>query len=59
MDTWSQISAFTEGVCSQMGFKILPVRNFIGGVLHHKGTVDILILHEGNVKANFTIPHLP
>ena len=37
VDTGSQISALIEGFCTEMRLKILPLRNLIWGVLHHKG----------------------
>ena len=37
VDPGSQISALTEGFCAEMGLRILPLRNLIGGVLHLEG----------------------
>ena len=37
VDIGSQISVLTEGFCTEIGFKILPQRNLIGGVLHLEG----------------------
>ena len=36
VDTESQISALTEGFCTEMGLRVLPLRNLIGSVLHLK-----------------------
>ena len=51
VDTGSQISALTEGFITEMGLKILPLRNVVGGVLHLKGMGGILIpykrIHRG------------
>ena len=32
VDTWSQISALIEGFCTEMGLRILPLRNLIEGI---------------------------
>ena len=37
VDTGSQISSLTEGFCSEMELRILPLRNLIRGVLHLEG----------------------
>ena len=59
VDTGSQISALTEGFCTEMGLRILPLRNLMKEVLHLKGTGDILIPYKRYVEANLTIPDLP
>ena len=59
VDTESQISALTDGFCTEMGLRIVPFGNLIGGVLYLKGTGDISIPHKGYVEANLTIPDLP
>ena len=59
VDTGSQISAFIEGVYTEMGLRILPLRHFIGDVLHLEGMRGILIQYKGYVEANLTIPDLP
>ena len=45
VDTGPQISALTEGFCTEMGLKILPLRNLIRGLCHLKGTGGFLILY--------------
>ena len=57
--TGSQISAFTDKFCTEMGLKILPLRNLIRGVLCLEGMGGILILYKGYVEANLTTPDLP
>ena len=37
VDTGSQISAFTVGFCTEMGLRILPLRNLMKGMLHFYG----------------------
>ena len=37
VDTGSQISALTEGFCTERGLKLLPLRNLKKGVLHLGG----------------------
>ena len=37
VDTGSQISALTEGFCTEMGLRILPLRNLMRDVLRLKG----------------------
>ena len=59
MDTGFQISALTEGFYTEMGLKILSLRNLIRGVLHLKGMWGISIPFKGYVEANLTIPDLP
>ena len=59
VDTESQISALTEGFCTEMGLGILPLRNLIGGVLCLKGMGGISIPYKGYIEANLTIPDLP
>ena len=59
VDTGSQISALTEGFCTEMGLKILPLRNLMSGVLYLEGIGGILILYKGYVEATLTIPDLP
>ena len=34
VDTGSQMSALTEGFCTETGLRILPLRNLVGAVLH-------------------------
>ena len=34
VDIGSQISALPQGICAEMGVRILPLRNLIGGVLY-------------------------
>ena len=58
VDTGSQISVLTEGFCTEMGLRILSLRNLMKGVLHLKGIGGISILYKGNVEANLTIPDL-
>ena len=58
VDTEFQISSLTEEFCTDIGLKILPLRNLIRGVLHLKRTGDILILYKGYVWANLTIPDI-
>ena len=57
--TGSQISAPTKGFCTEMGMKILPLRNLIGGVLHLKGIRGILITYKGCAEASLIIAGLP
>ena len=59
VDTGFQISAFTEGFCTEIGLRILPLRNLIGDELHLQGTGGILIPYKGCVEANITIPDVP
>ena len=58
VDTGSQISALTEGFCTEMGLRILPLRNLMRVVLHLYGTGGISILYKGSVETNLTIPDL-
>ena len=37
VDTRSQRSALTEGLCTEMGLRILPLWNLMKGVLHPGG----------------------
>ena len=46
VDTGSQISALFEGYCTEMGLRILPLGDLLGGMLHLKGIRGILI-HKG------------
>ena len=55
----SQISSLTEGFCTEMGVRILQLRNVIGGMLHLEGIGGISILNKEYVQANLTIPDLP
>ena len=55
MDTGSQISALTKGLCSEFGLRILP----FGGLLHLKGTEGIVIPFKGYIEAKLTVPGLP
>ena len=59
VDTWSQISAHTDGFCKERGLKILPLRNLIKGVLHLEGKGGITIPYNRYLEANLTIPDLP
>ena len=59
VDTGSQVSALTEVFCTEMGLRILPLRNWIGGVLHLKGMGNISIPYKGYIEANITVPDLP
>ena len=56
VDTWSQISALTEGFCMERGLRMLPLRNLIGGVFVSQGKGDISVPYKGYVEANLTIP---
>ena len=50
MDTGSQISALTEGSCTEMWLKILPLGKLIEDVLHLEGLGvfdTIQRIHEG------------
>ena len=55
VDTRSQISALTEGFCTEFGLRFLPLR----GLLCLKGTGGVLIPYKGCVEANLTIQGLP
>ena len=59
VETGSQISALTEGFCTEMQLKIFPMRNLIRGWLCLKRMGGILIPCKGYVEANVTIPDLP
>ena len=59
VDTGSQISVLTEGIFTEMGLKILPLKNLIRGVLDLKGMGGISIPYKGYIEANLTIPDLP
>ena len=59
VDTRSQISALTEGVCNERGLRIIPLRNLMEGSLHLEGMRDITIPYKGYVEANLIIPDLP
>ena len=59
VDTGSQISALTEGFCTEKGLKILPLRNLLRGILCLEGRRGISIPYKGYVEANLIIPDLP
>ena len=46
VDTESQISALTEGFCTKMGLRILPLRNLMKGLLCLKGMGGISIPYK-------------
>ena len=51
VDTGSQISALTEGFCTEFGLRILPLK----GLLHLKGTGSVSIPYKGYIEADLTI----
>ena len=56
--TRSQISPPTVGFFREIGLKILPVRNIVGGVLHLEGMGSILIPYKGYIETDLTVPYL-
>ena len=46
VDTGSQTSALTEGLCTEMGLKDLLLRNLIGSALHLEGIGFLLIPYK-------------
>ena len=56
VDTGSQFSALTEGFCTEIWLRILPLGDLTGGVLHLVGMGGILIPYKEYVEASLTIP---
>ena len=59
VDAGPQISALTEGFCTEMGLKILPLRNLIGVCCILRGWGGILKSHKRYIEATQTILDLP
>ena len=59
VNTGSKILALTAGFCTEVGLRILPLRNLIGGVLHLNWDGGVLILYRGYAEDNLSIPYLP
>ena len=56
-DTGSKISALTEGFCTEMGLKILPLRNLITDMLNLVG-MGYFYTYKGYIETILTIPDL-
>ena len=59
VDTGSLISVLTEGFCTEMGLRILLLRNLIGGCVASWEDQGILIPYKGYIEDILTIPNLP
>ena len=58
VNTGSQISALTEGFCTEIGLRILPLRNLMRGVLHIEG-MGAFQYHTKDVRRLNSLSDIP